>query len=130
MAGTLPGEFQRILDNIGQILLDEVRTEMSAREWSSAFFEIRGAAKSATRISKLRIILPDGKQISQDDPPIEKTPIESILDPMFDHLWKMRDSSFPDKWYGIKVTIHPDGECKVGFNYDSKCATDPTFFDD
>lgn len=126
----LPRDFQKVLDEVAAILFDEVRTEMADKAWSSLFYDYRSVASGNTQISKLRIVLPDGELTWLEEPPIEKIPVESRLAPFFDKLRKIRDTAFADKWYGVKVTIQADGKCKVDFDYDPKCAGDPTFFDD
>jgi hypothetical protein len=110
--------------------LEEVRTEMAGKAWGSCFYDYRREPSGDMRISKLRIVLADGKLTYLDDPPIEKTPVESRVAPFFNKLWEIRKTASADKWYGIKITIESDGKCKVDFDYDPECAADPTFFDE
>jgi hypothetical protein len=126
----LPRDFQTILDEVAAMLIEEVRAEMADKAWRSLFYDYRREASGDMRISKLRIVLPDGKLSFLDEPPIEKIPVEGRLAPLFNKLWKIRGTAFADKWYGIKITIQADGKCEVDFDYDPECVADPTFFDE
>jgi hypothetical protein len=35
-----------------------------------------------------------------------------------------------EPWSGMKLIIGEDGQCRVSFNYDAKCADDPNFLKD
>ena len=49
---------------------------------------------------------------------------------MLSDLWDIKDAVFPEKkWYGLKLTIFPDGKHKTEFNYEPDCVNDPDFFD-
>jgi hypothetical protein len=34
----------------------------------------------------------------------------------------MREALFEKPWFGMKLTITGDAQCRVEFNYDPKCA--------
>lgn len=115
-----------VLQEIGNILFRDVQTEMGTKEWSYAFVDIRGS--STCRIHKLRLVLPDGSKTALLDTPLENVPI--VIDDLFLAVWKTKDKVYPHKWHGLKLLVYPDGRSEVKFNYDAKCAQDPTFFDE
>ena len=44
-------------------------------------------------------------------------------------IWAAKDKLFPQKWYGLKMTIFPNGKCEVEYNYDPDSINNPTFYD-
>jgi hypothetical protein len=48
---------------------------------------------------------------------------------LFDNeeLWDLRDSAFPDRWYGLTITIFPNGKSEFAFTHDPDCALDDAF---
>ena len=40
---------------------------------------------------------------------------------------QMRGAFSQEPWSGMKLVIGEDGQCRVSFNYDPKCADDPNF---
>jgi hypothetical protein len=39
-------------------------------------------------------------------------------------LWEMKPKLFPKPWYGIKITIYPDGKFDTEYDYDAKPPAD------
>ncbi len=115
-------DFQKILNAIASALMTKVESELKGKPWTAAYLDVRGSAIGTSALEKFRIELPDGSVIATLGPPYE-------TGQMLLKAWKIKDKVFPDKWYGIKVVIYPGGKCQTEFNYDSKCVSDPNFFD-
>jgi hypothetical protein len=115
--------FDTLIKRIAEILVQEINNEEKAKGWSFAFVDIRG---SNTRVSKLRIAFKDKAAATLRDSSVRRTPGE--LGDLFDELWPTRPS-FGKMWYGLKVTVFPDGKYNVEFNYDPKCSSDTKFFE-
>ena len=48
---------------------------------------------------------------------------------LFAELWNLRDTAFPDRWYGLTITVYPNGKSESAFSYDPDCALDEAFFE-
>ena len=105
-----------------------VAAEMAGRPWQTAFIDMRWTEKAGTTISKLRVVLPGGVVTALLDTPLENVPAEA-KDILRD-AWQSQATETGQRWYGVRLTVKPDGDCEVKFDYDSQCVVDPTFFDD
>ena len=103
-------------------------SEASLREApvKHAFADIRRADDDPTMISKARLVRPDG---SIEPPPGDDAFVPSEVLTLFEELWDLRDTAFPDRWYGLAITLFPDGKSEFAFNYDPDCALDDAFFE-
>jgi hypothetical protein len=61
-------DFEKILHKLGEVLLSQVKSEISGRPWSSAFLDVRFDEGGRSWMSKVRVIIPDAeKNISEND---------------------------------------------------------------
>ena len=40
----------------------------------------------------------------------------------------MKNELFPDRWYGLKLTVFPDAKPQLELNHDPDCSVDPQWF--
>ena len=40
---------------------------------------------------------------------------------LLNELWRLQEGHSPETWYGIKITICPDGRYGTEYNYDPDC---------
>ena len=43
-------------------------------------------------------------------------------------LWDMRSAAGPEPWWGLQVTVTPDGKPTLQLDQDPNCAVDPMWF--
>jgi hypothetical protein len=122
-------DFQKNVEKIAAILIAEIPAKLSEKSgelkdqnWKSAYIDSRWTTDGSTSIAKLRVELSDGKWFSRIRIPKE-------ADDLLDQIGDMKDKVFPDKWYGMTLTVIPSGKCKVKFDYNPDCSVDPHFFD-
>jgi len=113
-------QFTKLLQDIVALLLGFVGKEMGKKKWKLAYYDVRSAGTGGARFGIFRVVLPNGKVVQSLSAPMDAKMI-------LHKAWDMKDKVFKPKWHGLKLTIHPDGECKTEFNYDPDCASDPTF---
>src|SRR5208337_2445380 len=104
------------------LLIAEVKREMKQTAWKIAYLDVRSSAVGTSRLSKFRVAMPDGSLVSS----LSK-PARVVL--LLSDLWELQQKLFPEKWYGLVLTVYPDGKCETEFNYDPKCIGDPKFFE-
>jgi hypothetical protein len=117
---------ETIMRDMAAILFRGLVASMGEMSVKHAFADIRRADDDPTMISKVRLVRPDG---AIESPPrhAARTPTEVLT--LFEELWELRDTAFPDRWYGLTITLFPDGKSEFAFNYDPDCALDDAFFD-
>jgi hypothetical protein len=121
--------FNVLLRKLAQSLIAHINTELEDKKWrlkdptwTSAYLEWKGGAHvDDPRIGKFRVVLANGKLFAKLDPPLEASDAVG-------RIWKIKDKAFPKKWYGLKVTVTPDGDYQCDFNYDQHCLGNPDFF--
>jgi hypothetical protein len=113
--------FNEVLEEIAADLMATTKTELKKKKWKTSFLDVRYFGKIGSNISKVRVELPNGdfQSLSESD----------NVSQLLSEVWRLRENPFPGKWYGLKLFVLPNGECKTEFNYDPKCSEDPTFFD-
>jgi len=102
--------------------LVKVRQHLKKQEWRQACLDVRSAKAKGARLSKFRVRLSNDKRQAFHEP------VETNR--LLREIWGIKDKLFPRKWYGLRVTVQPDGTCETEFNYDAECVSDPQFFDD
>ena len=120
-------DFQRLIRKLGRLLRALVTEKLSAkrkqRKWASAFIEARWTSDSDTpwRLGRLRVVLPNNKR---------PTGIHSTdaMERILAQIAAMRDELFPDRCYGLKLTIFPDSPPQIDLNKDPDRAVDPQWF--
>ena len=115
MASTTLERFNEIIISLGEITLANVQEKIGTAGWKVARFSDRN------NFSKLRVGMPDGS-INKG----VKTPTSGEFFDLLDEAWSLRDQAFAEKWYGLTISVFPDGKCEVTFDYNED---DPMFFD-
>jgi hypothetical protein len=119
--------FNTLIKKIAEVLVQEISNEEKAKGWTFAFVDIRSPADDPeTRVGKLRIAFKGAAASTLLDSSVQRPPYE--VKDLFRELWPTRPS-FEKMWYGLKVTVFPDGKYNVEFNYDPECSCDPKFFE-
>lgn len=108
-------ELDTVFDRVANILLKAVQKEMGDRLWASAHFDVRGGPGGDARLQKLRVTLPSGEVVNN-----LHSPIESGV--ALTEAYDLRARIVGEPWYGVLITIYPDGRVSVAFNYDPNCA--------
>src|SRR5437763_1114466 len=121
-------DFQERMDQISKELFDGISAAMTPKPWKCGYVDMRWTKQSGTQFSKLRVILPDGTISALLDTPFENVPTQ-MANTLHD-IWKSRTKVFPEKWYGLKLIVFPDGKCELKLDYSPECSVDPTFYDD
>jgi hypothetical protein len=112
-------EFNELLNKAAKLLFEAIESELGEGvRWRHAVFDARSESGDAI-VSTFQVELEDKtvKYIAD----IPKARIATFK------AWRVKDSAFPDKWYGIRITLTPDGECNTVFNYDPECVNEPGF---
>ncbi len=87
--------------------------------WTAVCFEVRSRPGGTSHQVKLRVSLASGAVM-----PLMPT-TESMI--ALKGIMQMRETLFQEPWFGMKLIITGDGQCRVEFNYDPKCVDDPAF---
>jgi hypothetical protein len=114
-----------IMRDMAAILSRGLAASIGEGPVKQAFADIRRADDDPTMISKVRLVRPDGSIESPPDDAFDKTEVLNL----FEQLWDLRDTAFPDRWYGLTITVFPDGKSEFEFSYDPDCALDEAFFE-
>jgi hypothetical protein len=116
---------EAIMRDMAAILFRGLAATMGEVPVKHAFADIRRPPDEPTMISKVRLVRPDG---SIESPPRNAFDMTKVRN-LFEQLWDLRDTAFPDRWYGLTITVLPDGKSEFDFNYDPDCALDDAFFE-
>jgi hypothetical protein len=116
---------EAIMQDMAAILFRGLAASKGEAPVKQAFADIRRAPDEPTMISKVRLVRPDG---SIESPPRNAFDLTEVRN-LFRELWDLRDTAFPDRWYGLTITVFPDGKSEFEFNYDPDCALDDAFFE-
>jgi hypothetical protein len=115
--------FQSGLETASATLYEAVVAAVAARNWTKAYFDSRaGEDDLSSAVGKLRVQMADGTLNKSISTPVS---IRKFLMSARDAMSRL----FPQRWYGIRITIYPDKRCEVDYNYDPKCLADPQFID-
>jgi len=113
-------ELNPLLQHVAVEILSLTLATVGKKKWKAAYLDER-SGEDESRIAKFRVELPNGNLMSGD--------ITREINKLVRTIWAMRPEQRPEKWYGMKLTLQPDGQCKTEFNYDPEYINDPTFFD-
>ena len=123
-------DFEALIKELAQVTVAHVNKELRRKKWGlksakwkSAFAEENGGENNTDpRVGKFRVVLPNGKVFAKLDLPIEGADVMV-------RIWRIKDQVFAKKkWYGLKVTVKPDGEYQCEFTYDPRCLGNLDFF--
>jgi hypothetical protein len=125
------GDVDDRIRQVSEVLFDGISAAMSGKPWKFAFIDMRWTSPAGTL--KPRVVLPDGTIRAPFETPLENmsSKVDFLLkaDFVLDEVWKSQ-SKQGKKWYGLRLTFTPAGECELRLDYDPECGADPTFFDD
>jgi len=116
---------EAIMRDMAAILFRGLAASLGEAPVKHAFADIR-QGDDGGMISKVRLVRPDG---SIESSPGDDAFVPSEVLTLFEELWDLRDTAFPDRWYGLTINIFPDGKSEFEFNYDPDCALDDAFFE-
>jgi hypothetical protein len=111
-------DFGRMIKQFSSAMLEAIEAE-SKPGWQFAYLDIRSAPDGSYRDVKLRVVQPDGIAHS-----VQTTNVMNQIE------YQIFQSKFSPPWYGLKLEVTREGNCKVTFNYDPQCCEDETFYDD
>jgi len=114
-------EIDDIFKRMAEYLKKKVQSELKRKKWKSVFIDFRSSSEDGSGPDKLRLELPDGTIVKSIAVPVDITGL--YLD-----AWELRENT-PKKWYGLKLTVVPDGKSEILYHYDPRCADDPSFYD-
>jgi len=115
-------DFNRVLQDLAGHLFSLVDAKLgAAAAWTQAVLDVRSPEEGGTQIAKFRIHLPDGSATSARIP--------AVVNGLIREAWLVKQSAFPEQWYGLKLKLLPSGDCETEFDYDPACFDDPNFFD-
>jgi hypothetical protein len=117
---------ENIMREMVAILFRGLAASMGEAPVKHAFADIRRADDDPTMISRVRLVRPDG---SLEAPADDSAFVPSEVLTLFEELWDLRDTAFPDRWYGLTIIVFPDGKSEFEFSYDPDCALDDAFFE-
>lgn len=115
-------QFHGMLQEMAAAALSEIKSQIGKKKWKLGFVDIRAPVQGTSWMHKLRVELSDKTIVRSLDAPVG---VIALLT----KVWDAKDKLFPQKWYGLKLTVFPDGKCETEFNYDADCINDPDFFD-
>jgi len=126
-------KFQKLVREIGRLIRAEADTNlfvqkgktkakprMDAPRWTSAYLDARWFSDAEGFTAKLRVVLPDGK--------LNGVQISTDIAALLDKVWKLRKEDSAAAWYGLKVTVNPNGVVTTDFNNDPNCVVDPSWY--
>jgi hypothetical protein len=110
------GQLQR---NLGEATMQLVATAVRT-PWKELSLEMRTSPDGTSRGMRLRVTPVSGALLAVRPTRAVEVALHNICE--------MR-STFTAPWYGMKLTITIQGQCKVEFNYEPECKKDPAFRD-
>ena len=114
-------DFERVVKAIAKATLSEVLSRLGDKKWSSAFIDSRWTTDGNTRIGKLRVVLEDGRIFA-------RIRMSQQVAEWLDAIGELKGKAFPKPWYGLKISMSPDGRFNLDFDHNPDCVVDPTFF--
>lgn len=126
-------KFENLVRKLGQLLRAEADRGLTAAKsqdqagaeaplWVSAFVDERWFVDTNNSSSKLRVVQPNGELYCL---------LASTRDmkDLLREIWSVRNQDDTAKWYGLKVSVTPDGVVTHELDNDPNCVVDPTWFD-
>ncbi len=86
--------------------------------WREFCLDIRSTPDGEALDVRFYVVPVSGAPISVPMP----QPVAAIVH----ETWQMRSACFSPPWYGMKLSITSEGQCKINFNYDPNCNAEPT----
>lgn len=116
----MAGEFESILNSLGDVVYTQAETGVGNGKWTEACLDARFNKHEGSWTGKIRASKVDGSKVSL-----------SLNNEISLGLIDLEDcrGEGTQEWFGILLTVRPDRRCHVGLNYDERCASDQTFYD-
>ena len=114
--------FNEVLMEIASNMMATIDQSAYAQAgWIKAFLDARFDPEGAACIEKSRVQVAGGKlgglRVSDD------------VTRLVHELWDLRSQTLANNWYGLKISVSPDGACRLVFNFDPDCINESSFFD-
>lgn len=131
MSNSAEVKINQLVGDLGRLILSGVEKKLAlpaseeaagadSSSWVSAFFDARWYADAEGWKAKCRIVLPNGglKSLRTSD----------AMDAIILSLSALRKEIATNLWYGLKISVFPDGNTTVEFNHDPNCVVDPLWW--
>jgi len=106
--------FKQLLTEIAADIMTTIRESDCARTWQDAIFDARFAPEADSHSTHLDVRL-------RDNTLERKLAASWHVSDLLEEVWRVRAKMVTKNWYGIRVTITPDGEYATDFNFDANC---------
>ena len=133
MAEANQKKFQKLVRELSRQIRTEVDEKLPVKKsktkakqstdnstWLSAFVDARWFADADGYTAKLRVVLLNGN--------LHSLRTTSDMSKILKNIWSLRNNDSSPEWYGLKVTVYPDGKVITDLNNDPNCVVDPTWF--
>ena len=110
-------DFNAAINEVAVQVKRSVDARLKKKSWKYVIFDVRWYPNGSIYTSRMHVMLSDGTLKRENDPDCDE------LEDTLYAIGKMRVEVFPQIWFGCSLQVSPDGNCEVGFNYDSTCAT-------
>lgn len=115
---------EETIEEIATALRKLVDKERKGRKWEYAFAEVRWSPdRDEGSVRKARIA-PTGKRKGK----LVTLNTSIALGDMLESARAIHEKACDKMWYGLKVTVYPDGKVDTEFNYDPECQADLAFY--
>lgn len=125
-------QFENLVRKLGQLLREESERGLAAAEsqdragteaplWVSAFVDARWFTDTNNSKSKLRVVQPNGDLYCL-------LATTRDMKNLLREIWSVRKEDASAKWYGLKVSVTPDGTITTELDNDPDCVVDPMWY--
>lgn len=133
MSEVVEKKFQKLVRELARSIRAEADAGLSVKKpksktksqtnslWASAYLDARWFSDAEGFTSKLRVVLPNGDLYGL-------LRVTGDMKTLLDKIWRVRKQDSSATWYGLKVTVSPDGMITTDLNNDPNCVVDPTWF--
>ncbi len=129
--------FEQALNQLAEMLLHGIETELQGRRWDQAILDVRYAKEGSSWVSKIRVTMPLKAgfwdkvvayiQVYKITPETVSIRVTDEIDGVLSSLNEIR-GLFQDEWFGMLMRLDSTKKCSTNLNYDSNCSEDPSFF--
>jgi hypothetical protein len=110
--------FGDLLRTLAQAVMQAVHSSVQT-PWKELYVDIRTTPDGKARHTKFRVIPVSGALIT--------VPPSALIEDLVREIWNIKDACFRPPWYGMKLSITSDGNCRNEFKYEPDCKSDPAF---
>jgi len=131
MSNSVEVKIQKLVRDLGRLILSDVERKQSVpaserttgadpTSWISTFLDARWYADAEGWTAICRIVLPNGGRRSLRT--------SDAVDGIIMSLSELRKQISTNLWYGLKLSVTPDGNATVEFNDDPNCVIEPMWW--